>query len=241
MKRIGILGGMGPLAGAHLVRRLAELCAVTTDNEHPPVCLNSRSDIPDRTAYLIGRGRSPLPAMQEGIAELVAWGADVILLGCNTAHCFLRELRAETAVPILNMPKLTVAAACRRGARRLGLLATSGTVGAGIYRELCRQMGAVCLAPSEQEQRQVDALIYCQKAGGGADPVAFLPILQSLLARGAETILLGCTEISFAFFGWRSLVLLDAVEVTARACLRVCGMAVREEESHAFSRVFVRC
>ena len=138
MKRLGILGGMGPLAGAYFYLRLAAITDAEGDSGHPSVLLVSDNGIPDRTAHLVGEGPSPVAALLRSLALLEAWGADVIAIPCNTAHAYLPEIQGAINARILDMPTLAVEQAASLGAASIGVLSTSGCRRAAVYEIACR-------------------------------------------------------------------------------------------------------
>ncbi len=200
-KVIGILGGMGPLATADLFRKLVLHTDAGTDQEHPRVVVDSNTDIPDRTAALLRGGADPVPEMVKSAKRLAAMGADVLIMPCNTAHGFYDAVRSATDVPVLHMIALTRDALISRGVRTAGLLATDGTVETGVYQKAFDGSGVALLTPPPGDQAAVMDVIYNGvKAGDLAhDTSAFRRACEGLLARGAETLILGCTELPPAF------------------------------------------
>ena len=105
------------------------------DQMHLNILLSSRASIPDRTDYITGRAtENPLPQMRTEVGKLASVGADIIAIPCNTAHYFLPRLRAQTALPILDMPAIT-AQRCAElvPGKRACVLATKGTLRSGVY------------------------------------------------------------------------------------------------------------
>ncbi len=232
MKKLGILGGMGPLAGAYFFLRFTELTAALSDASHPEVVLSSTPQIPDRTAYLLGEGRSPLPALVRGIIGLNRSGADIIAIPCNTAHAFLPELQHRSRAPILNMPVLTAGAALAAGAVRVGVLCTSGANRAGVFRAACRAAGLSYMAPDTEEQGEVDELIYRQKGGDKVGQEEYWRFADKLLSAGADAVILGCTEISVACSRFGRPYFLDALEILAKQAVLACVCRCRSEETN---------
>src|SRR5438552_677133 len=101
--RLGVLGGMGPLATAHFLRRLVELTPATRDQDHVPVVVWGDSTIPDRVGPIFGRGEPPLPAMVDGLNVLADAGATMVAIVCNTAHHWYREMMDVSSRPILHI------------------------------------------------------------------------------------------------------------------------------------------
>ena len=204
-KVIGVIGGMGPLATVDLFRKIAEHTDAASDQEHPRTVIDSNTDIPDRTAALLRGGADPVPELVKSAKRLVAAGAELLVMPCNTAHCFYDAVAAAAGVPVLHMIALTRSALQRRGVTKAGLLATDGTIQAGIYQRTFAGSGIELLTPDETGQAAVMALIYDGvKAGDpGYDVAAFRGVCESLLARGAQTLILGCTELPCAFDVYR--------------------------------------
>lgn len=200
-KVLGIIGGMGPLATADLYRKIAEHTDAAADQEHPRTVIDSNTDIPDRTAALLHGGDDPTPELVRSARRLVSIGAEVLLIPCNTAHCFYDGVAAAVDVPILHMIALTRDALIARGVTVAGLLATDGTVQSGIYQDAFAGSGVTLLVPDAADQAAVMDIVYNGvKAGDLArDAAPFRRACENLLARGAQTLILGCTELPPAF------------------------------------------
>ena len=131
---LGVLGGMGPLATAQFLRRLVELAPAEREPDHVPTVVWSCPQIPDRVAPILGQGESPLPKLREGLAILSGAGALAIAIPCNTAHHWLSELEAASALPVLSIIDAVlgeVTAAAPNGP--VALLATAATLHARLY------------------------------------------------------------------------------------------------------------
>ena len=229
-KTIGILGGMGPLATVDLFRKITVHTDSKSDQEHPRVVIDSNTDIADRTEALLHGGADPTPEMIKSAQHLERIGADVLIMPCNTAHCFYDAVAASVHIPMLHMIALTCDALRERGVKRAGLLATDGTVQTGIYRRTFVGSGVELLEPVGNDQRAVMDVIYNGvKAGDLAHDVGpFRAACESLLAAGAQALVLGCTELPLAF----SLYHLDypAVDPTlelALGALRFVGCPIK--------------
>ena len=152
-KSIGILGGMGPLATADLFRKIVLLTDAARDNDHIRVYIDDNASIPDRTAAILSGGADPLPAMTDSLRKLEACGADCIIMPCNTAHYFLPRLQALTEVPFLSMLEATAkTCADRFPDGTAAVLATKGTLAAGLYQAALEKECVPFLLPRETEQ-----------------------------------------------------------------------------------------
>lgn len=199
-KAIGIIGGMGPLATADLFEKIVLHTRASCDQEHLRVYIDSNPRIPDRTAALLEGGADPTPELVSSARGLERQGAEVLVIPCNTAHNFYDAVQAAVKVPVLHMIRLTARALTERGIKTAGLLATDGTVRTGIYQRSFAETDVELLMPEEPGQRAIMELIYRGVKAGRRDYdiSAARRAMEELLSRGAETLILGCTELPLA-------------------------------------------
>src|SRR5450756_3162887 len=115
---------MGPMATADLFKKIIDNTPATCDNDHFHVCIDSNTNIPDRTAAILFGGKDPVPEMVRSAILLEAMGADLLVMPCNTAHFFYDRVAAMTHVPIINMLEETAREVVRQNISCVGLLAT---------------------------------------------------------------------------------------------------------------------
>ena len=199
-KTIGIIGGMGPLATADLFQKIILHTRASCDQEHLRVFIDSNTNIPDRTAALLHGGADPTPELVASAQGLERQGAEILIMPCNTAHNFYDAVQGSVSVPVLHMIRLTAQALAERGVKKAGLLATDGTVQTGIYQCTFLSTGIELLTPEEEGQRAVMDMIYQGVKVGKRDydASAARRAMESLTAQGAETLILGCTELPLA-------------------------------------------
>ena len=200
-KIIGIIGGMGPAATADLFTKIIANTAASCDQEHLHVIIDSNTNIPDRTAALLDGGADPTAELTLSARRLESAGAQLLVMPCNTAHGFYDAVCAAVDIPVLHMIRLTAQTLQREGVRKAGLLATDGTVRTGIYARCFEGSGIELIKPSPEAQAAVMGIIYDGvKAGRHSfDTAGFRAAAQELLDRGAQTLILGCTELPLAF------------------------------------------
>ena len=116
-KVIGILGGMGPLATADLFQKITLHTVAACDQAHPRVCIDSNTDIADRTAALLHGGEDPVPEMIKSAKRLESIGADFLIMPCNTAHNYYEQVCEAVTIPVLHMIALTRDALKARGVK----------------------------------------------------------------------------------------------------------------------------
>ena len=107
MKTIGIIGGMGPMATVDLMQKIIQATDAHEDQEHIHILVDNNTDIPDRTAAILGQGPSPLPELLKSAERLTTQGADFLIMGCNTAHYFLPLMLPELKIPVISMIEAT--------------------------------------------------------------------------------------------------------------------------------------
>jgi len=232
---VGVIGGVGPLATAYFLDMVVRLTEAARDQDHLDMVVFNHSSIPDRTAYILGESaQSPGPVMADDARRLEGFGADFLVLPCNTAHNFTAEVAASTTLPVLSIIELTVDEAQTRvpDLRSVGLLATSGTASSGVYQRALASRGVECLLPDEDDQRAVMEIIYDQvKAGLPADVDVLHAVVGRLVDRGAQVLLLGCTELSVVAADHGLLSdprVVDSLDVLARRTIERAGGRVRD-------------
>ena len=221
------------MATADLYRKIIERTRADRDNEHIRVYIDGNAAIPDRTAAILHGGEDPVPEMLSALRHLEACGADCIIMPCNTAHYFLPRLREQTALPILDMQRIT-AAVCRERfpGKTAAILATDGTVQSGLYDRALDAEGVRWIHPGESEQKTLMHLIYdVVKASRPMEPEKehWDAILDTLRGQGADLFILGCTELPVLAGVLPSEgPFLDPTDELAKAAIRFCGYEVKE-------------
>ena len=232
---VGVIGGVGPQATAYFLDMVVRLTQARRDQDHLDMVVLNHASIPDRTAFILGESdEDPGPVMAEDARRLAAFGVDFLVLPCNTAHHFTQEIEAAVDVPLVNIVEETVAEVGRRvpDLAAVGLLATSGTVRAGVYQRAIEAVGARTVLPDEHGQVALMRIIYEQvKAGLPADLDAFRGLVDGLRGRGAQAVVLGCTELSVVAADHDLLAedrrLVDSLDVLARRTIERAGGVVR--------------
>lgn len=189
---------MGPAATATFLRQVVEETPARRDRDHLHVVVESNPRIPDRIEAILGDGPSPAPDLRRGARRLEEQGATVLAIPSNTPHYFHGDVDDAVGVPVLHIADATVDAATSRipGATGVGLLATTATVEAGIYRRRLRDHGLGLLTPGDDEQIRVADAIKAVKSGEEAAPRrVFQDVAATLVDRGADAVIAGCTEV----------------------------------------------
>ncbi len=229
MEKLGIIGGMGPAATARLFSRIVELTDVACDQDHLDVTVLDRPSVPDRSTYLLGReGAQPFaPVLQDMARTLEDMGCTVLAMPCNTAHAALGEIDSVlNRARIVNMPQAAAAFAAALGCLHVGVLATDGTLFAGVFQRALHEAGAQAQVPDAPFQKRVMSVIYDYVKAGRAVPAGmFEEVLDEMLVRGCNGFILGCTELSLLGMPtrYREKPVVDALDVLAWRCVQECG------------------
>jgi aspartate racemase len=240
---IGILGGMGPQAGFDLATTVTAETKARRDQDHVPVIVWSQPGIPDRTAWLTDPSApDPVPAMVEGFLALERAGAGVAGMACNTAHspALFDRVRAELGhagarIRILHLIEETVEGIrfAHPGIHTIGILATRGTLSARLYHAELEKAGFAPLSPGDPHR--LTAAIYDPERGikACAHPATVFArqevesAVRELAERGAEAVILGCTELPLAVPGthFEGVPLINPARMLARALIRAVDPA----------------
>ncbi|MBR4078574.1 MAG: amino acid racemase [Christensenellaceae bacterium] len=228
-KVLGIVGGMGPLCTVDFFYKVVKYTRADADAEHIHVIMDSDPAIPDRTEAILGQDNGCAEAIRASVKKLVEAGAEVLAMPCNTAHVFFDRIAdAAGNARFIDMVEATVDAVEKTGCKKVGLLATDGTVAGGIYQKKLASRGIDTILPSRWGQREVMGVIYDGiKAGKTYDTARLREELDAMCALGAELFILGCTELPLAFDQYAlDYPRIDTTEVLADAAIVACGYEV---------------
>lgn len=230
-KKLGVLGGMGPQATILFYQRVVDFtAAAAADQEHIETLVLSDAKMPDRTAALLSGETEPVYARLLSDARLLEnWGACCIAVPCNTSHAFLPAVQAQLSIPIVNMITETARELQALGCKRVGVMATDGTLQMGLYHAACQALGMEAVAPPVAEQKLVMSLIYDEiKAGQRGSEDKFAAVEKAFRAQGCDKVVLACTELS-VYKDWHEVgeYYLDAMDVLARRAVETCGYELK--------------
>ena len=230
--KLGVIGGLGPLATACFLEMVTKMTDASCDQEHLEMIIYSAPGIPDRTAYILGRSPdSPVKPMIEIGRKLAREQVSCIAVPCMTAHYFYRELSEGIPVPIIHGVYETGMEIQKNHIEKVGLMATDGTIRSRIFQDQLENMGLEVLLPDERRQKYVMDIIYQDvKAGRPVEEEKFLEVSRQLTDMGAQVILLGCTELSLVKRQYSlGTDYLDAMEVLAQRSVVRCGKKLKKE------------
>lgn len=242
IKVIGIVGGLGPCADDDLIAKVRSHTIAEKDQEHLHIALLSfPGNFVDRTSFLLGETDiNPAYAISDVAKKLEFIGADVIGIPCNTSHApeiynvIVEELRkACSKVVLINMVDEVVKHIVEYypSAGSIGVLSTTGLFKAGVYRKNILRYGLNVIEPDvDIQEGLIHKSIYDPVYGikSKSNPVTDRAVtdlhyaINHLINKGAEAIILGCTEIGLAVFEKEidGCAIIDSTSVLARALIR---------------------
>ncbi len=223
---------MGPEATSAFFGRLVELTPASRDREHLVILVVCQPSIPDRVAYLLGDGESPLGQVRQAMSMLEAMGSEFIAIPCNTVHALWDEMISAVSVPILNIIDETVqqisqALGPRPANPRVGVLGTTATLALELYQRGLEDEGLIPIIPTPQVQRKVSRAVKLIKSS--QDQAEATQLLQQAVdffsQERAGQLIYGCTELGLVSVE-TPLRVFDSLEILAQATVEV-GLGLR--------------
>ena len=198
-KKIGILGGMSPESTAEYYQHITHAYTERFgDYGYPEIIIYSVSfqpyvDWPENDRWdLVAQGLS------EAARKLEAAGADFVIIATNTMHLVLDEVQASVKVPVLSLLDAVSEAIIRQGIKTVGLLGTKFTMEKTFYQDTLARKGINVLVPDADDREYVNHVIYDELVAGQVrdeSRAGYVAVIKRLAERGAEGVILGCTEI----------------------------------------------
>lgn len=200
MRTIGLIGGMSWESSAQYYRIINQEVRARLGDGHSARSLMLSVDFAEiRKLQHAGDWDALTAAMTDAARSLERGGADFLLVCTNTMHRMADDIAAAVAIPLLHIADPTAQAVKATGARRVGLLGTAFTMEQDFYKgRLADRFGLDVLIPDQADRDSVHRIIYDELVAGRILPpsrIVYRDVIARLVARGAEAIILGCTEI----------------------------------------------
>lgn len=223
---LGILGGLGPMSGIYFCEMLTKHTYAQRDSDHLNFLLSSRADTPDRSSFILGlSSEDPTPRMRSEAKRLEAAGAELLVIPCNTAHYFYSKVAEAVDIPILNIIEETARLCSLEGVKRVGVLATKGTISSRAYKDIFNAHDIEIADLTDNEQDFITETIFNKiKSGLKPDTEQFIALCKRLFDSGCERVILGCTELSL-IKKEHTLppYVVDSLEVLCISALKICN------------------
>lgn len=212
---------MGPDASVRLYQTLITLArqkyGAKVNQDYPEVILHS-VPVPD---FIENKHRLPdaLAMLRQSAAELGPLSG-ILGIACNTAHLLIEELRAQTSTPFVSMIESTAQAAAAMTKKKVEILATPTTLRSRLYQDALEKYALEPVIPTGEQEEKLAAVIS-EIIAGNFETTAkeLVSIADDLVFRGAETIILGCTELPLVFPKAYPVPIVNSLQVLADALL----------------------
>lgn len=224
MRTIGLIGGMSWESSAEYYRIINQRVRDQLGPLRSAQLLMYSVDFgPVEQAQHAGRWDDTALILEDAARRLQAGGAECVVLCTNTMHLMAPRIEAAVSIPFLHIADAAGAAAVAAGTLTVGLLGTAFTMEQDFLKSRLAAQGLTVLVPDAEERKAVHRIIYEELCVGVISEVsrqAYQCVIESLAARGAQAIILGCTEIGLLIKPEHSeLPLLDTTELHALAAV----------------------
>jgi aspartate racemase len=222
---IGILGGMGPETTADFFKRVIKICEkeynCTKDGDFPKIVIVSVPIPP--VVEKVEREEELLKVAKEGIRNIVSAGADFIAIPCNMIHIYFEKLQKFSSIPLLNIVEEVAKVAKEKGYKKLGIMATKTTIDKKLYNGYLQKFGIEVITPTREQILEIAKVIHDVERGEilNSDKEKLKEIVKSLENRGADAVILGCTELPIVLKQEDcDTKLLDSTQILAEATVK---------------------
>ncbi|MDD5415631.1 MAG: amino acid racemase [Candidatus Daviesbacteria bacterium] len=201
-KKIGIIGGVGPQSTDFIYEKIIQFSQSkygAKDNADYPRLVIESVPIPD---FISNKDHIEVAKemLIDAAKSLSNAGATRLCIGSNTVHILLEELRTQTEVPFISMIELVAKKCINSGFKKVGVLGTPVLIQSNLYTRELKKNDIEIIAPSEEQLKIVEEIIRHILAGSKSEDQkkAYIDVLNDLFSKGAEAIILGCTELPLA-------------------------------------------
>ncbi len=229
-KTIGILGGMGPEASSTLYARMIKYIqtryGAEQDTDYPPMVIYS---LPLSGFDETGITDEQLVSSQliEGVKKLETAGSDLVIVACNTVHLFHDQMQNAVNIPVLNIIEETKNRVAETGIKKVGLFASETTGRLRLYQENFNDSGIRVISPDRTQQNALNLVIRHVMSGsqGEEDRKVLKKIALDFTEKGAEAVVMGCTEIPLALNqSHTDIRLFDTIEIIIESAVNYSMM-----------------
>lgn len=230
MKKLGVLGGMGPLCTASFYEKLVEFTKADYDQDHIPTIIISDCGIPDRTSTIItGKDKDLLlNKAKDDLETLEKLGVSNIAIPCNTMHYYIEKLQSFTKVNIINMIYETLKYCNEKSYKNIAVLGTLGTTSYGIYEKYAGDFDINIYKLSDEQKNFLMETIYNIKASKVTSIPEFIEFVENLKKEGVDGIILACTELSLIDNLESYPYIVDAMDILAKESVKKMGYELAE-------------
>ena len=226
MYKLGVIGGMGPLATVKFYDKVVLNTDAHNDNEHIDLVVLNHSTMPDRTRCIIEKKDLEfLNVIKKDLEILDKIGVGVVAIPCNTSHYFYDEFSKYTNLKIINMIEETILEIKRRGVKQVAVFGTIGTLNSKVYDKYAQKYGIEVKELSAEDKNSVMNIIYKIKETNNLENKEFIEILNKYCDK--DTIgIIACTELSLLDI-CKSINTIDALDVLVNKSIELSGAKIK--------------
>ena len=228
MYKLGVIGGMGPLATVKFYDKIVLNTEAHNDNEHIDLIVLNHSTMPDRTKCIIeNKDTEFLNEIKKDLEILERIGIDVVAIPCNTSHYFYDEFKNFTNLKIINMIEETILEIKRRGIKKVAVFGTLGTLNSKVYNKYAKENGIEVKELSLEDKKTVMDIIYKIKETNNLESKDFVEILNRYC--NDKTIgIIACTELRLLDIP-ENINTIDALEVLVNKSIEYSGAKIKNK------------
>lgn len=224
-RTIGVLGGMGPEASSNLYAKMITYTQKTygaeQDTDYPPMFIYNLPLFGFDETGIVDK-KKVTSQLIDGVKKLEAAGSELIIIACNTVHCFYEEMQSAVDVPIYNIIEETRNRVQQAAHKKVGLFASESTCKLNLYQHSFTESGIDVVAPNREQQKKLNRVIKNVMGGkhGAEDRSVLIEIAKNYQSRGAEAVVMGCTEIPLAIDQTHTdIKLFDTIEIIIQSAV----------------------
>lgn len=227
MYKLGVIGGMGPLATVKFYDKVVLNTEAHNDNEHIDLIVLNHSTMPDRTRCIIeNKDTEFLNEIKKDLEILDKIGVDVIAIPCNTSHYFYDEFKNFVNLRIINMIEETILEIKRRGIKKVSVFGTLGTLNSKVYNKYAEKNGIEVKELSVEDKKSVMDIIYKIKETNNLENKEFIEILNKYC--DDETVgIIACTELSLLDIS-KNINTIDALDILVNKSIEYSGAKIKK-------------
>lgn len=227
MYKLGVIGGMGPLATVKFYDKVVLNTEAHNDNEHIDLIVLNHSTMPDRTRCIIeNKDTEFLNEIKKDLEILDKIGVDVVAIPCNTSHYFYDEFKNFANLKIINMIEETILEIKGRGIKKVAVFGTLGTLNSKVYNKYAEENGIEVKELSLEDKKTVMDIIYKIKETNNLENKEFVEILNKYCDN--ETIgIIACTELSLLDI-CKNINTIDALDVLVNKSIEYSGAKLKK-------------
>lgn len=227
MYKLGVIGGMGPLATVNFYEKLVLKTDAKNDNEHIDLVILNHATMPDRTKCILENKQSDfLSTIKKDFEILENIGVEAVAIPCNTSHYFYDEFKKFTNLKVINMVEETILEIKNLGFTSAVVFGTLGTLKAGVYEKYAVKHGIELKEILPEDKISVMNIIYNIKETNNLDNTNFIKLLDKYC--DDKTIgIIACTELSLLKVN-KDINTIDALNVLITKSISYCGAKVKK-------------